>query len=268
MNYVKPCNDGNAIRVAAFALEFPEGIDESIVAELIKVYHENDDLVEALPRKQINHALTLNLESPSNASVKTIDGVTFDRLTSDGKQEWAIVLARNSIVVSCGKYTRWEDVLANVKRYFDIVLRVLDGRAISIVGLEYVDEFIISNHTEDWKGEMLNNKSKYLPSNIFELPDLWHSHHGFIVNGGSSNVNATLNNFNVDYLIEDQAISATHKVMMRIQHRTELKELEACSDDFFDRIALKIFKNNHTLNKDIMRNVLSKEMCVEIQLGD
>ena len=265
MTKVNPCNDQNAIKIIAFAFEFQEEVEESLIQELILLYQNTDDLNKSLPRKELIHSMTVQIsEHGQQTQNQKLSGITFDSLMPDGTQELAISIRNTSIVISCGKYTRWDEIWEKSKNYFKLILPLLADKTFTLVGFECIDEFIISD-TSNWKDELFSSSSKYIPSNIYELNDLWHSHHGFLINDNVPVEHKTLNNINVNY-ISESGVSLINKIQIRTQHQSRLKQPVKYSKDFFEDIADKIMNKNHKFNKELMVDLLSEEMCNRINL--
>lgn len=265
MPNVKPCNEQNAIKVIAFAFEFQEEIEESLIHELILLYQNTDELNKSFPRKELLHSMTVQIsEHGQQTQNQKLSGITFDRLMPNGTQELAISIRNNSVVISCGKYTRWNEIWEKAKSYFKIILPVLSDKTLTLVGFECIDEFIITD-ISNWKDELFNSSSKYIPSNISELVDLWHSHHGFLINDNEPVEHKTLNNINVNYISETGA-SSINKILIRTQHQSRLKLPVKYNADFFENIADKIMNKNHNFNKELMMDLLSDDMCNRIKL--
>jgi len=266
MNHIEPSNERNAIKVVAFALEFIEEIEESLIHEVITLYQGNNKLKETLPRKELHQSVIIQLGSLQQATSKPVGGVTFDCLSPDGTQKWALSLRTNALIISCAEYTRWEEIWLQAKEYFALILPLLSEKHFSLVALEYIDEFIIKSdpYSNEWKNELFKEDSKYIPSNIYEVQNLWHSHHGFISNEGNGDM-STLNNVNIDHISEQ---SLVNKIIIRTQHKSQFLQPRLYEGDFLNEIVENIFNKNHGENKRIMRDLLSDEMCSEINLGE
>ena len=263
MTNVKPSNDNNAIKVIAFVLEFQQEIDESTVDKLRVFYQNNAEIKKDLPREQLLHTMMIQMEGQQQVSNKqVVGGVAFDSLLANGSQEWSLSVRGNVVVVTCGRYTRWDQVWNQAKSYFSAVLPLLSDKTFKFITLEYVDEFFISNHNSEWKKELFNLESKYLPSNIHDLDGFWHSHHGFHLHEVQPVEQRVLNNIDIDYISDPGG----HKLLIRTQHKSELLEAINYSENFMDETVDKIMNNNHTFNKELMVNLLSTEIQSKIKL--
>lgn len=262
---VNPCNDQNAIKIIAFAFEFQEEVNEDLVQELVFLYQKTDALNKNLPRKELLHSMTIQIsEHGQQMQNQKLSGVTFDSLMPDGTQALAMTIRNNSVVFSCGKYTRWHEVWETSKSYFKIILPLFKNKTFTLIGFECIDEFIITD-VSNWKDELFNSSSKYIPSNISELKDLWHSHHGFLITDKEPVEYKTLNNINVNYIAESR-VPLVNKIQIRTQHQSRLKSPIKYSEDFFENVAYKIMNKNHNFNKELMVDLLSNDMCQRIKL--
>lgn len=264
MSHVKPSNEQNAIKVVAFALEFIEEIEEALIHEVITLYQSNNKLKETLPRKELHQSVTIQLGSPQQATPKPVGGITFDYLSPDGTQKWALSLTTNALIISCAEYTRWEKIWLQAKEYFSLILPLLSKKHFSLVALEYIDEFIIESDSppNEWKKKLFKEDSKYIPANIYETKNLWHSHHGFISNEVDDDVN-TIHNINIDHIQEQ---NLENKIIIRTLHKSQFLQPKLYDADFLNKIVEKIFNKSHDENKEIMGDLLSAEMCSEINL--
>jgi len=262
MPIVKPCNEKNAIKIAVFAFEFSEPVNKSIIESAIFLYDSDRDLSKELPSKKLRQTLTIQIGGSQPPSPEDISGVLFSSVKPNGDVHWAVELRNESLMITCGNYTRWDEVWDRVQNYFRKFSEVLNEQKISFVTLEYEDEFIVKDDSsEAWKDALFNKKTKYLPTNGLELNDFWHSHNGFFQEGTNAKLKI-LNLINVDYR-QEQGIS---KIIIQTQHKSFLTDLLSIDkQDTMTKIN-EIIEENHTINKNIFLDLLSKEMCNTINL--
>ncbi len=266
MSSVKPCKMDNAIKVAAFVFEFVKPLDKTVIENAIKLHNDDEVFKKELPKVTSHNAITIQIiDGVQKASNNELSGVSFERFNSSGEHEWSIGLIKESINISCYEYTRWNEVWPKVKEYFNRMEPILSAHDVSLVGIEYLDEFIINQKDADWEKELFNTDSKYIPNHIFELNDFWHSHHGYFSNNIKSVLgDKTLNNVNIGYFIEE---NVTNKVHIRTQHKYMITQADTkITKDFIMSEAENIINSNHEVNKEILINLLSTEMLKSIQL--
>ena len=265
MSNVQPCKEQNAIKVAAFVFEFGKQLDMTVIENTIAFYNDNESFKKELPRMTPHNATTIQIVNGiQEAAHNELSGVTFERFNSSGEPEWSIRLIKESINISCHEYTRWDEVWPKVKEYFNKLEPILSIHDVSLVGIEYLDEFIINEKDSDWEKELFNIDSKFIPNHVFELNDFWHFHHGYFSNNIDSELGKrTLNNVNISYFGEGDII----KVHIRTQHKYMItQEGIKITEDFIAKEAENIINSNHEINKEILRNLLSTEMLKAIQL--
>jgi uncharacterized protein (TIGR04255 family) len=265
MSIVTPHNEKNAIKIAAFAFEFSEPINKLVIENAISLYEADKDMSTALPSKKLRQTLTIQIggsQPPSPHAPEDISGVLFSSIKPSGDVKWSVELSSEALIITCGDYTRWDEVWKETLVYFSKFATVLSGQKISLVTLEYQDEFIIDNTQEgDWKDALFNKKTKYLSKNIFEINDFWHSHNGFFQKGPTTGLRI-LNLINVDYRQEEGVL----KAIIQTQHKSLLDDFLSVAEEEAQEKINTIIEENHAINKSIFLDLLSEEMCDSINL--
>jgi len=266
MDCVRPFNRNNAIKIAAIAIEFSDVFKESDYQNAISLYHKDKELVTELPRKQLQEAVTFQVNSPQAFQNQALGGVIFDRLAPNGLQEWAITMRHNSFIITCSEYSRWDEIWLKAKSFIEKFTIIIKDMNVSAAGIEYVDEFYINEEDPTWKEFLFKTNNKYLPSNINELNDLWHSHHGYFSNEGYLNELRTLTKIETDYVPEESDIGKT-KISIKSHHRSELQNLQTTTDFISTGTFESMVVGNHVMNKRIMVDLLSDNILEQISLG-
>lgn len=263
MQYVEPCNEKNAIKVVGFALDFAREIDEGVIKSAISLYNEDKELNEDLTNLQTQDSIRVEINQGAQIQRQTLGGVVFEKLSEKGQAEWALQVRRHALSVICTNYTRWdENIWPKAKMYLSKILPILEDIQIASTTLEYVDEFIIDKDTT-WKEELFKKDNKFLPNNIFQVNDFWHSHHGYFSESSCPQVDKTLNTVNIEYIVEKP--KKIHKVAIRTQHKSLTKDAYI-NETFMDDIFSMSIENNHTANKAILLDLLSDSMLKTINL--
>jgi len=269
MEHVRPCNDENAIKIVALAFEFEgKNLQENTVEELIKIYRNNKEMLNNLPRVQKQQTVRMTVGNNQAAGPSSITGVTFDHLTPSGGQKWAVMVNQDQFVVSCSDYSSWTTFWTEAKAYITTLIEPLKAQKIKNITVEYADEFaILKNDSQEWIDELFNRDSHFLPSYIFDLEDLWHSHNGFFsVKSDSTKLKSkNLNVINIEQVPDEESGS---KIMIRTQNKTMLDDAQSINEFFGSGNAEAIVDNNHEMNKNMMKDLLSAEMLKKINLGD
>jgi len=265
MNNINTQNSNNAIEKVAFVFVLSTSTNDVIIKKLITNYQNTPEMIAKLPRCQpqnmISFQIGVTLEQSQHTHSPMMNGVVFDTLLPDGRQKWFVNLSNNFLTIGCSAYTRWDEVWTTVKEYLSFFLPVLEGNSIQEIGIEYIDEFKISDASKDWKKELFRENNDFIPNHIWAKDDFWHIHQGYFLN----HEHKILNNINMNYFLDELMC---HKVIIQTHHKTVCSDFIQVSNNPLDVIASiePIIEQNHLLNKDIMCKLLSSEICERIQL--
>jgi len=259
-------NSNNAIEKVAFIFVLSAQINDTVIKNIITNYQNNPDMIAKLRRCQPQNMISFQigsgmLEQPQHIHSPMMNGVIFDTLLPDGRQKWFVNLANNFLTIGSSDYTRWDEVWATVKEYIDFFMPALEGNNIQEIGIEYIDEFGISDATKDWKKELFREGNDFIPNHIWSKNDFWHIHQGYFLN----HEHKILNNINMNYFLDDKM---SPKVVIQTHHKTTCSNLIPISNNTLDVMSViePIIEQNHLLNKKIMCNLLSAEICKRIDL--
>jgi len=258
-------NSNNAIEKVAFIFVLSAQINDIVIKNVITNYQNTPDMIAKLPRCQPQNMISFQfggmIEQPQHIHSPMMNGVIFDTLLPDGRQEWFVNLANNFLTIGCSAYTRWDDVWAKVKEYIEFFMPALEGNNIQEIGIEYIDEFGISDTSKNWKKELFREGNDFIPNHIWAKDDFWHIHQGYFLN----HEHKILNNINMNYFLDEQM---RYKVIIQTHHKTTCSDLITITNNTLDVMNLiePIIEQNHLLNKKVMCNLLSSEICKTIQL--
>ncbi|MDD5400610.1 MAG: TIGR04255 family protein [Sulfurimonas sp.] len=258
-------NSNNAIEKVAFIFVLSAQINDTVIKNVITNYQNAPDMIAKLPRCQPQNMISFQIggmiEQPQHIHSPMVNGVIFDTLLPDGRQKWFVNLANNFLTIGCSDYTRWDEVWATAKEYIDFFMPSLEGNNIQEIGIEYIDEFKISDASKDWKKELFRENNDFIPNHIWSKDDFWHIHQGYYLNHEHKN----LNNINMNYFLDEKM---SPKVVIQTHHKTTCSNLIPVSTNSSDVISAiePIIEQNHLLNKEVMCNLLSSEICTRIQL--
>jgi uncharacterized protein (TIGR04255 family) len=267
---IRPYGEDHAIKLMAFAVEFSQPLQPHIFHKILRL-HQN--LKDELPRKSEHRAVTVNLDpilqgGSSLRGSPDLGGVTFDIVAPTGEQVWALSARPEYLAVSCTEYTRWADALQKAERFIREVLPViLEEHTVSAIGLQYNDEFVWDSK-EVFNAEYLfDASSKFLVKNVFEVNDLWHSHHGYFVNLDDPAPHRQLNHVNVDYVETEEG----RRIRIATSHKALLENPEGdvnvlLRPDSGAGLIPEYMGVMHEANKDILKDMLVNEMAMRIGL--
>lgn len=260
-----PFAGNHAIQSAVFAIEWPTELTEIDLRKLRPVV---DSLRSDFPNIQEQRLVTLNVTpgvaQSNEARVEALGGFMLTRpstlLTGTSR---TMALNRSSCVINLSDYTRWDKALSDVQRYLNVLLPAID-RPLNVLGLQYLDVFMWRDKPEKLNlSEVFRAESKFLPANVFALPGLWHSHHGYFDDAAEPVLCRQLDNINVSRAENEGG----HLIQVLTSHRINFAEL------LWDKTANKgetivtLLERMHDRNKEILKDLLSPAVQELVQLN-
>ncbi len=107
----------------------------------------------------------------------------YNAVSRDGSSEWELAFEGNQIRITCGKYSRWDQVWKVAGNLFQMAGKSLNERDTGIVTAEltYLDLFVWEGEEKDYdvKG-LLTHEQGVIGSSVAEHGPLWHSQQGWI----------------------------------------------------------------------------------------
>lgn len=253
-----PFAGAHAVQSAAFALEWPVEISE---AEINGIAGQREKLKPSLTDMSPLQTLTFQMMGGQSGGTTSAipGGYVFSRPGPAGPAR-VLEVQRNRMVGQVNDYTRWEPVWKEVRSWFDTLAPLLGKRQFTSVGLQYNDVFHWRDTPEslDLK-QVFKVGSPLLPSNAFELTNLWHSHHGYFLDRNEPIKHRLLENVNVNLLEElgqrSIVITTVHKAEINIW---SWEEVSKCID--------ALMSDLHKRNKDNLGRLLSDDAAGKISL--
>lgn len=253
------------MQAAMFVLELPAQIPTEIIQKASALYESSTALKEFFPVKTDNRGMFINISNDSvgvNQS-EGIQGITLQRIATDGSPEFILSIQANQLAFTCNKYTRWPEVskkaIELLNEFSELICPV---PGVAVIALQYVDEFFITGDLSAFRPSILfNSDSKRLPIAVLDENDFWHNHAGWFER--SPKDDRVLNNLNVSYYPQQpdrnavQIISA-HKEILKVPV-SEHKTLVAIMSDSFEML--------HIMNKAMFKEILNKETLKSINLN-
>jgi len=263
MPNVIPLNDKNAIQSAAFAIEFSEQVSPEVVQKFIAFHKQDADMRRSYPRVQPIEMMSFQVGvggAASPTSLKTLGGVTFDFLESDGTQKIALNLRPDALIFNCAKYENWESVSEEAIKALQSVSHLCEGMKVSAIGLEYLDIFKVNDVGEKgWLKELFQEGTKFVPSHILDSVGFWHNHQGFFTKALHGKYDL-LNNIMIDCVPGDE----TNIVQIRSQHKVTSLINADLQSLFSDKEIQTIFAFEHEATRTILEELLSENMLLAI----
>lgn len=263
--HVVAARSTHAVQAAMFVLELPAQIPTEVIQKASAYYENSIALKEFFPVKTENRGMLINF-TPDNVGVGQADGIngiTLQRIGTDGAPEYVFSIQGNQLAFTCNKYTRWKEVspkAIDLLNQFSSLVCPVPG--VAVIALQYVDEFLVTGDLQEYRPSILfNENSKKLPVAIFGQSGFWHNHAGWFEKNKKEE--RILNNLNISYYPQQpdknavQIVSA-HKEILKnpvVKH----KSLPPLMTDSFDAL--------HTMNKEMFKEILNSETLKSIGLG-
>jgi uncharacterized protein (TIGR04255 family) len=273
MTTVTPIAGLHAIKSVSFGLEWQEPLQEDLLI-LLRALHAKvrDRLPRVTQREEIGFKLVISPAPPiQDAPVKPrLAGLTFDALQPYGDPAWSLAFERNFLAVNCHVYSRWNEIWPIAMELLLPFVPVLARECgIAVIGLQYVDQFRATGPNGSFKAEDLwREGSPLLPAHVFQLEDLWHSHHGYFENLTEPTAHRRLNNIDVDVVKADQErliqITTAHRAFLDQRATDESVLIKDGEGGQLHHHMSEL----HQTNKRILRKILNDAVCDQINLRE
>lgn len=180
-NSFKPVHEAHAIEQLIVAVQFDTPLpDDAISAVNEAMAGFGDELPARNDIRGMGFQIGPNGVMPiAHAIADRPDGVVRHRTNERGVQIKELRIDRQNLVFRTLLYTRWDAIWMETQRYFNEILKNLEGINVGSYGLTYIDKFI-------WQGSLdtchptllLRDDSPYVTAKCLNAQDLWHSHSG------------------------------------------------------------------------------------------
>lgn len=272
---VRTFTEQHGIKSVVFALEFAAPLQPEVFLA-IRDGDCGSALKAQLPRQQEQRSIVLSVPNAPMASVsfqmgvdsssQPLTGLQYDRVAPDGRQEWAVSIQQNSLLVTCGSYARWRPTSDVAKSFIRTLIPLLNGAEVATVGLQYVDEFqsVVPKQEFSLEG-LFSRTSQFVPQNLVTRRGPSHSHHGYFDELDVPPARV-LNNINVNVLEEP----SSYRIEIVGSHRCMLRQPMALRDARLlenDAPLGVVWERLHTHNKDIIGDMLIDEVKQAINFG-
>ena len=182
----KPVNKSHAIIEVHFVLVIGRpwlAEDQPLVEQGYDKYWQ-----QVLPSRVQGQQVLVNLgpqiQGPGmGAPPEPMAPITYTAVSRDGSREWELGFEGSQVRVTCGKYSRWEQVWKVASNLFQMVGKSLNGRYTEIVAAEltYQDLFVWEGEEEDYDVKrLLSHENGMIGSSVLGHGPLWHSHQGWM----------------------------------------------------------------------------------------
>jgi len=262
MELFKSYSKENAVKVIAFAINFEQEIALINITELIDKLKENQKIKDNFNEEKIQTVVSMTFNQDGIPNQKnSIGGIVFNKKEED-KILWTLIVNKDSVIVTCRDYSRWDTISTQALDYIDIVLNEIDSINISQLTLEYLDEFEILQIKSDWKRSLFKNDCEYITPNIYQLDDFWHISQGYFIKLSDID-EKILDTIDINYFA-DETDNLKHKVNMRMQH----KLLYNASISYNKENISNCFNKIHIHSKDIFFKIVDSKITNKFNIGE
>ena len=281
--------DRHAIVDVVFALDFTPPPTPRTIRELLALHPK---LKDEFPRKQESKGRRIAISSeeletknfqPEVGDV-ILAGFTFDSLMEDGAVRRSITLENNGLRVTITDYESWDVTWARARKVFALMLPIImEHSGVTAFHLHYHDRFIWEGAPNAFSSEQVfRTNSQFLSPHVFQVPELWHSYHGYFEYSNQPQNHQLLNVVEAR-LINSQSAGRPPEegpvADIRIIHRAvpgvERSGAKVTPINTFDEVlggdgdngALDTYMNNmHDKNKWLLANLINDQLCDMINL--
>lgn len=269
----RPLNTVNALAEHVFFFEFAPQLSDS---DMTALEGAKEKLKAEFPESKDITRQSITIDAQAQGMSQTIThtraGYELIKRAADnsGSPEWLIRITPESVSLHSLKYTRWEPISKAALGYVEKILTSTGTTQsrISAVGIKCTDRFIYEG--EDGKydlSKLMKQNTHYLTSKVWDSSNRWHCHSGWF--DKSSGGLQLLNQLNIESGVLN--LSGIPKTAVTIDHTM------ISSSAFGDQISFEIsekgrtdletnFNSFHEMNKDVMMDLLTQEMCDLIKL--
>ena len=273
MAIVEPISTANAIDEIAFVVLFKENFDRSTI-EKIKELHSS--LSAELTHIEPIKVMQVKVDSAAGESSTAFSQLSGYKLfkpsiTKQGRFDWSLIVEGNNIVVGCSAYSRWNEVWPKARGFLEqAVTRIHgSGNAVVEIGFQCVDRFKtdIRSEADYHVDQIFNSDSSFLTRAVFEKNQVaWHVHQGWFVESADS-LRTGLVNLNISTNLADMHITTINHVVKTKRTDGALVDTgELFNSDLSNSYIDLVINRAHSLNKEILLNLLNEDMLQKIGL--
>ena len=274
LDNLHPFAGQHAIQSAAFAVDFSAELN---VSEIAQIRSAAVELKAEFPSIADQHLTTVSLQfNPGRqnppavpAAAHDIGGFVMQQSGSETVPPVSIrqiVVSRGNVVIAINDYTRWVKFRSDVERYLSILLRGVNSqKGIAGVALQFSDVFVWRADPEDLDlKKVFSTTTQYLTPSVFNRGAmLWHSHHGYIVEQERPVEFSRLDNVNISC----NMVGGIPQLQILISHKAVFQKALYKILDVNKLKVSEIMESLHKKNKEILADILSKEVQVKINLN-
>lgn len=263
MQIVKSYANENAVKVVAFAMNFLSGFSQQEINTLIELVENDTFFKDYFDNFQKSQEVSVTIHSDGIPKhEQSIGGLVCENTNSSSSNlGWGLTINKNFIVVTCKRYTRWNEVQSKALEIIDKIFTLMsNSKEILQVTLEYLDEFEIMDVTGNWKAELFKNGCEYILPNVQRLDDFWHINHGYFIKLEKLE-QKLLDTLNINYFADEQD-NMKPKINIAMQHVLVGMNQLYIKDDI-----QKVFETIHVHSKQIFEDIINDNILENFKRG-
>lgn len=172
-------HERHAIGEFSASMQFKTGLLEDQFAPVqakLKTLAEKFDLPAPAPLNMFRFGTPPGVPLPAGP-------VSYQRFAKDGSVEAAVLCDDNTVTFTLKNYTRWNDIASTVRDIFVELAEVYlpTAVAISLVRLQYLNEFRAKDDGPTSASELFKPKSKWIAPFAEASDEFWHCHIGSFI---------------------------------------------------------------------------------------
>lgn len=268
--HFEPIHAAHAIDQVAFIVQFDRPVGDAVFKE---IDGKTESLNQNFPARTNYQAMGFSIQNgePPVAPPALTTGILLRKMEPDASVAIELRVEQASLTFITTRYTRWAEILAQVKIYFDALLPVYLKTNVRLrsVGLNYIDKFAWSGAKDSFSLDgLIKRGSKYIASHVFEAEDLWHSHSGAF--SREDDFIKRLLNVNIDCFdairqkTESRVVGITTVIADQF-NQVGYDEYAPTGDKALDNIYLRM-QNMHDFGKSVLSDIITTEMSRRIAL--
>lgn len=255
--------------------------NEPLAPVAMEAFRTHSILADELPSHVVHqgHAITLralpggNIEQHLAPIGMGIEKVDLQRFNNGGQIEWLVGIEKQRVHASCFAYTRWRDVADRSYSYLDAIFRTLQSHRpyANAVGLQCVDEFFSTRPLDEGATELLRGDVDWIAPVALKSVGYFHSNVGWFEDPGGLG-GRRLVRINVEALPVDNfkmvPAGATYGIRISTFLRTDATHQPFPLVISHGGEIRDLFEAMHIRSKELVRDLLTIEMCRRIGLSE
>jgi uncharacterized protein (TIGR04255 family) len=272
---ILPFTKDHAIKEMSFALEFSDELGETLIREL---FERHSEFESELPRNQKIQSVKFSFNAKfgtgdasgaTTAMPSEYGGLVFDKLMSDGRKALSLNVNQQFISVTVGEYLRWQPTFEKAVNLLKLASSgELGKQNVSVIGLQYLDEFKFDGDPAEFKTEHLfATDTINLPRKCFDQPAPWHCHQGWLTKNSDGLSAQFIDNVNVDLGITN---GNSLSILVSMTHREFLRAPTTFADLIFtagSSSMVPVYEYMHKRNKAYLNDLLTPVIAERIGLS-